>query len=464
MSARGSGLRAAALAIGLVLPMLVWQWGFTVDDALISARYAHHVATGVGYRFNPGGPVTDGVTPLGWAYVLAPWAEVSPWAGYRAAKWLGALAWLLGVGALGVAVGRIDGRARRWAALSLLATSVPVAAWVASGMETGVVLGAAAGAAAARSLGRDRIAAGQLGFLAAWRPEALPLALVGGGLAPGRYPAPPRERWIRIGLSLGPAILVAGVRFVVFGRFVPLAAWAKRPVAALGVRYAVASFLVLGAVAALTWPRAPGWIRGLQVAVLVHFAAVAMVGGDWMPLARLGVVAMPFVTLVAADRLARSGAWRWLPLGLALAGPVYTAAHMGPRSAGVEASRRALIEAAREPLRASRVVATLDSGWVGAVHPGPIVDLAGVTDPAVAVLRGGHTSKRIGRGMLAQRGVDTLVLLRAGPLRRPWSETTWSRAVEARVARFPEVATRFSDPVVVAPLPYVVVRLTGPRR
>jgi hypothetical protein len=31
------------------------MWGFTVDDALISVRYARHVAAGVGWRFDAAG-------------------------------------------------------------------------------------------------------------------------------------------------------------------------------------------------------------------------------------------------------------------------------------------------------------------------------------------------------------------------------------------------------------------------
>src|SRR4051812_27296533 len=49
-----------AAAIGIAL-----AWGFTVDDALISARVAAHLAQGLGYRFNADGPRVDCVTPLG---------------------------------------------------------------------------------------------------------------------------------------------------------------------------------------------------------------------------------------------------------------------------------------------------------------------------------------------------------------------------------------------------------------
>ncbi|MBW2525334.1 MAG: hypothetical protein JRI23_14205, partial [Deltaproteobacteria bacterium] len=81
--------RAALLGLGAAVPMVIYLSGFTVDDALIGARYAANLAAGAGYRFNPGGPVTDGVTPLGWAVVLAPFASGGPLQALAAAKLLG---------------------------------------------------------------------------------------------------------------------------------------------------------------------------------------------------------------------------------------------------------------------------------------------------------------------------------------------------------------------------------------
>ena len=52
---------AALLGFGAALPLALALYGYTVDDALITARMASHLASGVGYRFNPGGPVVDRV-------------------------------------------------------------------------------------------------------------------------------------------------------------------------------------------------------------------------------------------------------------------------------------------------------------------------------------------------------------------------------------------------------------------
>ena len=51
---RATWLIAGALAGGACRRSCMW--GFTVDDALISVRYARHLAAGVGWRFNAGGP------------------------------------------------------------------------------------------------------------------------------------------------------------------------------------------------------------------------------------------------------------------------------------------------------------------------------------------------------------------------------------------------------------------------
>src|ERR1700734_754220 len=81
-------------ALAALVPALFLR-GFTVDDALIPARYAAHLARGLGYRFNAEGPVTDGVTPLGFPFLLAPFARGGPLAALAAAKAIGLATWVL---------------------------------------------------------------------------------------------------------------------------------------------------------------------------------------------------------------------------------------------------------------------------------------------------------------------------------------------------------------------------------
>jgi hypothetical protein len=434
---------AAAGTLCALVPALILR-DFTVDDALITARYAHHLARGLGYRFNAAGPITDGVTPLGFPYLLAPFAGSGPLAALAAAKALGLAAWTAAAAVLAVAVDRASTARLRFAALALIACSAPLAAWSVAGMETGVVAALAALAVALPDLGLPLGGVLAGGLLAALRPEALPFALV-----LGLAPAPRAWPW-RLLAAAAPFALVAATRFVVFGRVIPLSALAKPSDAAHGWAYAGACFLLTGPVAIvapLAFARASGRARALVIAVAAHFAAVAFAGGDWMPLSRLVVPALPATALAFAHLAgasdARAGALR---LALALSGEIFQVVRVGPAAAKVGSARAALITELRGPLAGAKTIAALDIGWLGAATEATIVDLAGVTDPEIAVLRGGHTSKAVPVTLLDARGVDALVLLvREGePLEEPWTRTFFARHVELRVASIPGMDAAFS--------------------
>jgi hypothetical protein len=69
----------------------------------------------------------------------------------------------------------------------------------------------------------------------------------------------------------------------------------------------------------------------------------------------------------------------------------------------------ALVVAARPILAGARRVATIDVGWIGAATDADVIDLAGATDPEVAALPGGHTSKAISGAFLTGKSPDRLV-------------------------------------------------------
>jgi hypothetical protein len=473
----------AALAGGAlaVIPAILVH-GFTVDDALIPARYATHLARGLGYRFNAAGPITDGVTPLGFPYLLAPFAHAGPLEALAAAKVLGVVAWTIAAATLAVAVRRAGVSRWRYGALLLLTSSVSLAAWSGAGLETGVATALAALAVALPELGQGRAGAAAAGLTAALRPEALPWAMVVGASpppraadaftigGPERAPDTPRSRrwsvpertdpasnlslrtrFSRLVFAGTPFLVVAIVRHAVFGRVVPLSVLAKPSDLAHGSRYALACFVLTGPIAILApfaWRRLDGWGRGLCVAVFVHYAAIAVAGGDWMPLARLAVPVLPTV-LLAAARLAEV-AWPAATaarLALALTGEIFQIVTVGPATiTGVGAMRGALIEEVRPALAGARVVAALDIGWVGAATDATVVDLAGLTDPDIAVLPGGHTSKAIPTRLLDTRGVDAVVLqvLEGKPLAEPWTDTYFAHMVALRVAETPGIGDEFA--------------------
>jgi len=425
--------RALAVAGGAsaLLPALA-MWGFTVDDALISLRYARNLVTGAGYRFDLLGPSTDGVTPLPWAPLVAPLAAGGDLvAAVERVKVLGVAAWTVGGAVLGFALAKRAGGERRATlhaafALAIVALAFPIGAWAASGMETG--LATALATCAAASFERPRRAAVLAGLAATLRPELVVWAVVlAGGAAVARRPT--REAGSALALDLGAARAVGGaialavgpfaacalVRLAVWGRAAPLALLAKPSDAAHGITYAVAATLVVLTpvlvLAPLALARASALAKTLAIAAAVHVVVVIAVGGDWMPYARLMIPIAPSLALVFVDvgRVART--WSTATRGiLALAIGLVVGVRAAPAGRHVHEARKDLVARAVPALAGAKVVAALDIGWVGASTGARIVDLAGLTDATIAVLPGGHTSKTVDLGMLLDRDVDTVVL------------------------------------------------------
>jgi hypothetical protein len=459
-------LFGAIAAVLVALPGLVALRGFTVDDALVSARVASHLAAGLGYRFNPMGPEVDAVTPLGWAHLLALGGPGTPLAMLERGRLVGAAGWLGAAAVLGVLLARVPPLGRR-TALALLALCAPAAVWATSGMETGFVtlfstlalVGGPGGALAG-------------GVAGALRPELIPYAVV---LALGTAllaPDEPRRRARRLAaafaLSFGPALGVALVRLGWFGNPAPLALSAKPPDLAPGLGYALGGFLgvplgiVLIAPFALSRGGPKLWRTPLAVAA--HFVALALAGGDWMPLYRLLIPVVPALLLAGAELAA--GAGPRFHLGRAAVAALLSvgvAVLQAWPSRGVLADRLELVERLRGPLRGARVTATVDAGFVGAATHEAVFDLAGVTEPAVARLGGGHTSKRVPEGFIEGRGVDCAVLALAPGTRsaEPWQASRFFHVAGARLAAMP----LFESFELVAEVPightayrYVVVR------
>lgn len=408
-----SGAGAAILFALAALCGVASAWGFSVDDALISARVAHHLAEGMGYRFNVDGPIVDAVTPLGWAYLLALGAKQSTWQGLTVASIGGAAVWTLAAAWLGRACQQL---CPGWfcAGLALaLASCLPLGAWAVSGMETGLVMALGVGA-----LGQSAFGAACVGLAAALRPELIPWALtlaLGGAIAR-------RESLSRCGLALslglGPALLVAVVRASVFGRPAPLAVFAKPSDLGHGLSYLFGLSLLSGLpyllVAGRAWRSLSRSHVVLVTALAVHSLVLVGIGGDWMPFWRLGMPVLPGVLLLGA---ALAGQSSRIACAARLAGVLACAALLhsakGADARGVRSQRARLIAAAQPLLAGAARIASVDIGWLGAAGEQHIVDLAGVTDEEVAYLPGGHTSKRLPNDFLERRDVDALVLLLA---------------------------------------------------
>ncbi|MGC4088385.1 MAG: hypothetical protein QM756_10885 [Polyangiaceae bacterium] len=448
-------LIALGLTLAAALAPALYLWGFTVDDALISARVAHQLATGHGYRFNAEGAPVDAVTPLGWAPLLAGFASAGPLAALSAAKWLGLVSWLAAVGWLGRQLSRFSTRGLVVGPL-LLAANMPLAVWSVAGMETGVVIALATLGLAPNWAGRSA-----LGLAAAWRPELLPwAATMAAGPAlfgVGEFSARLRRAMLATLPVLLPFACVAVVRTWVFGAAYPLSVLAKPPDGDSGLRYALGALAFSGPAWALIGGRAllglSARARVTLVAGGLHVVALCLVGGDWMPIYRLFAPILPSLILAAAELAEHAPTWISavrVTAALSASGLLFVGRASSARGVGVQ--RMHLIEASRSALQGAQRVATLDVGWVGASTAASVVDMAGVTDPWVARLPGGHTTKKLPDSFLEARDVDALVLLaEVGmseacstspdgfcPVTLDWVRSQWPalhfvRAVEARV-------------------------------
>lgn len=421
---RSALLGALAAAFGMLT-----AWGFSVDDALISGRVAQHLAGGQGYRFNASGPSVDCVTPLGWAYLLAPFASGGAVHAVFCAALGGAALWLLAAAELGRRAAELCSGARRVGFFLCLGASLPLGAWATAGMETGLVLALGVGALTPSLAG-----ASCAGLAAALRPELVPWAVVlsfGQALAVGKAPA---ARLGALALALAPSVIVAASRWLAFGRPVPLAVFAKPSDFEHGLRYAFGTLCLagpaLGLLAIGAWRRVPARLWAIALAFGVHVLMLIGLGGDWMPLWRLAVPTFPGVLLVGAALAEHSSGWSNLLRGLLLAGSAAQLHYaLGTDTRAVRTNQARTIAAAHELLQGAERVASVDVGWVAAASGRQIVDLAGVTDPEVAVLPGGHTSKRLPLDFLERRAVDALVLRRQAEPQR------YAYAVDARVLR-----------------------------
>lgn len=456
------------------------MWGFTVDDALIPVRYAHNFAAGVGYRFDAHGPSTDGVTPLPWALLLRPLVAADPMVTLVRVKVLGVVLWTLGGGALGARVGQMlrgdDARPIHAvfgaAALLVMGLAFPLGAWAGSGMETGLAMALAT--LAVTKLDKPSQASVLAGLVAAIRPEMVVWAAalsLGAAVRASSRPAGSEqgaERGARDEAPAGaaeshvaphgwsalrsllpspvalavlavlPFAICAVVRLVVFGRVAPLSVLAKPSDVTHGAVYVGAASLVVltpllaCAPVALARRRELALARAVVIAFVAHALAVLAAGGDWMPFARLMVPVAPSLVLAFVDvALVTKPVWSIVRLVLAATLGILLAVRAAPAGRGVLADRQELVARARPVLADARVVAALDIGWVSAATDARIVDLAGLTDPSIALLRGGHTSKRVDVVMLLDRGVDTVVV---------YSD---ARVVERRIVRSELFASRF---------------------
>ena len=428
------------VAVLAVLLGAVFMAGFTVDDALISVGYARSLAAGHGYRLCASCAVSDGVTPLPWAFMLAPFGRLAPFTLLRVAQGMGVACALFCAVLVGLRAGRLAGLP------ATLGTCLPIAAYAVSGMETPVAMALCTGAVFC--IHRPAWVAVLAGLSATLRPELAPWAMVlsfGATVLQKASVAAPAvlRATLASSLTLVPFVLCAAARAWFFGRPYPLALLAKPSDLSHGAVYVAAALVVSAGPILLL---APGRFRSpnrelapailVAVALLVHTGVVALVGGDWMPYGRLLVPVLPGLWLVAAPLVGG----RWGTVRLAATGIIGAAFLIGAgrEGRGVAAARIAVSQEFAKLGPGVGRTASVDVGWLSATIP-DVLDLAGVTDLEIASLPGGHTSKRVDPAYLQGRGVRSVLVYVAGGTTGVLSPF---RDVELRLVRDPEFLRR----------------------
>jgi hypothetical protein len=465
------------VVVALILCAGALAWPYTVDDAYIVARYATRWASGLGYTMNDG-PPTDGVTgPAFTALVaLGVLLDLDPIA----------VAKSIGLGSMAIAaalvVARIRGQAAgtypaAWAALALGAQTT-LSAWCVGGLETGVAALLVTAIALEMTRGAPRGAVVGLAlFGLAWlRPD---LAVFGAVGLLAIFSVSRREGAIALCIALLGGASVVGFRLALFGHPLPLSFLAKGGDPAHGLRYVVGGILLCtgggGLVLVHRGARDGGLrYRFLALGLVAQAAAIVVMSGDWMPGYRLLAPTVPAYVLLAAQGLRHGQVGLSLrrtmlvAAALAVAVPAADLAVQIPiaRSAGAMRGRQGdLVSAAL--VRSCERVATVDVGYLAYASRLEVVDLAGLTEPDIARLPGGHLDKHVGAAFLAARDPDCILLHSSvkprvdalGRLRR-----YDGFPVEERIARDPWLWSRYRVESVTrfAPRYYYVLLLRRP--
>ena len=412
----------ALLGAFALVALAAAAWPFTIDDAYIVVRYADRLAHGHGYTFSGELP-TDGVTGPLWLLplVIASFLGLDP---LTAAKTCSLAAGVVaGLCVFARVRGLAHGLRAAWFAVLVLCSSLPFIVWSVAGLETG--LASACATALALSVTRrphpNGVLAGASLLALAWlRPELLAfgawlaLALA---LRPGARRA---TLWLTLLALLG-LVSVLGFRYLSFGHWLPMSASAKPALIGNGLAYLGATFAqprvwVLLPLLCVALFRGGRSARTLVLALVVHAAAVVLVGGDWMPGRRLFAPLIPVLALALALGLRPLLLARprlvWSACGLLL---LVSALELFPELRAVRAA--ALTQRQRAPALAALVcrakgpVAVVDLGVLGALCPAQtFIDLGGLTEPALAYARGAHLDKHVDAAWLRARAPGLVVL------------------------------------------------------
>ena len=349
LAATGPSTGWTALPILLLLLGHALLFGFVIDDAWISLRYADNLVAGHGLVFNPGEPV-EGYSNLLWVLLGALGLEL----GVPPLLWLRILGTLAMGGLLLLVPGALHrlqperGYEDAWAAPAtqlVIAAAGPVACWMLAGLETPLFALLVFGAWRT-AMGRHRLGAGLLGLLLALtRPEGLALGAIfcAWSLLPSRELRPAVQslwrRWSGLAVFLLGTMAYLWWRHHTYGYWLPNTYYAKTGDLAgqvkMGLPYARDFLLRYGlplGLVAIAAPSRGGAGLVLRLPVMLSLGLLAAwlgytvaVGGDMLGMFRFWAPLLPVAVTVTmslaagAEWLVRPGRAAMVALPLAAA-------------------------------------------------------------------------------------------------------------------------------------------------
>ncbi len=314
---------------------LTYRFDWVCDDAFISFRYSKHLAAGHGLRFNAGEqPPVEGYSNFLWVLVLTPFEA----AGVPAAGPARLLSVACGVALLfrlAAYLARSGLAAPPLAATLLIYATLPaVALWSTSGLAAMpfallVFLAFETLGRPDRALPAALVCAGLVLIRAEGFAWALVLIAVAGLEALIRKDRSRRAPLLAAGAAAVAAVAAALAmlvfRLAYFGYPLPNTAYAKvgfsLPALERGARYAgsflltfphLALILLAGVALALNHRSSRAALRQPLLIAGAFFAYAVAVGGDFMPMGRMLVPALPFLALVLAALVREISNRAWL--------------------------------------------------------------------------------------------------------------------------------------------------------
>ncbi|MCP4229867.1 MAG: hypothetical protein GY771_06925 [bacterium] len=410
------------LSISGFAVLVAYYFGWVMDDAYISLRYAANLANGYGLTFNPGQTPVEGFSNPLWTLIITI-PELVGLRGIYPVKVISALFALLNLPAVYLASRRLYGEEKPTAVAAILVCiSAPFAVWAGAGMETPLFTLLALLAIYFYLGDRLWITSVFLGLIALTRPEGIvffPPFFVAAVVS--------RKTTIKqIAAILLPAVILVGgylaFRISYFGDILPNTYYAKM---GGGFGQALAGILYLARFSAFT--ALPLWIlfgiisfrkavisrdKYLIVVLIMAYVAFIVSAGFDLPAFRFFANVWPLVALMCAGGFVwLSGKlgtrWRWVFCAAVIGWSAFGAYQLRERNmmgafsdrvgirengAGERSSALAIGRYLKKNAGAGDKLALIDAGLMPYYSGLDVLDVWGLCDKEISIIK--HDASR----------------------------------------------------------------------